>query len=106
MDVTGKLKLCPLPGERNPTKAALVSFPSFTLDGRIVTYHYYCACLPSCRSSSVIQLCVKAAFAGRVFEAPVDCPSSLETFHRREVHSCRALGGRGVFYEHPNFVSL
>ncbi|TDG96272.1 hypothetical protein EPR50_G00238320 [Perca flavescens] len=50
-----------------------------------------------------IQLYVKGDFAGRVFEATDDCPSVLENFHWREVHSCRVLGGWWVFYEHPNY---
>uniref|UniRef100_A0A8C9YV73 Crystallin gamma S n=1 Tax=Sander lucioperca TaxID=283035 RepID=A0A8C9YV73_SANLU len=50
-----------------------------------------------------IQLYVKGDFAGRMFEATEDCPSVLENFHWREVHSCRVLGGWWVFYEHPNF---
>ncbi|KAL7369981.1 hypothetical protein ABVT39_015149 [Epinephelus coioides] len=50
-----------------------------------------------------IQLYVKGDFAGRVFEATEDCPSVLENFHWREIHSCRVLGGWWVFYEHPHY---
>lgn len=50
-----------------------------------------------------IQLYVKGDFSGQVFEATEDCPSVLEKFHWREVHSCRVLGGWWVFYEHPNY---
>uniref|UniRef100_A0A8C4IXI8 Beta/gamma crystallin 'Greek key' domain-containing protein n=2 Tax=Dicentrarchus labrax TaxID=13489 RepID=A0A8C4IXI8_DICLA len=50
-----------------------------------------------------IQLYVKGDFSGQVFEASEDCPSVLEKFRCREVHSCRVLGGFWVFYEHPNY---
>ncbi|XP_071391490.1 gamma-crystallin S-like [Centroberyx affinis] len=50
-----------------------------------------------------IQLYGKGDFAGQVFEAIEDCPSVLEKFHWREVHSCKVLGGWWVFYEHPNY---
>lgn len=50
-----------------------------------------------------IQLYGKGDFAGQVFEANEDCPSVLEKFHWREIHSCRVLGGWWVFYEHPNY---
>lgn len=50
-----------------------------------------------------IQLYDKRDFAGQVIEAMDDCPSVLDKFHWREVHSCRVLGGWWVFYEHPNY---
>ncbi|XP_046887084.1 gamma-crystallin S-like isoform X2 [Hypomesus transpacificus] len=50
-----------------------------------------------------IQLYGKKDFAGQVFEATEDCPSVLEKFHWREVHSCKVQGGCWVFYEHPNY---
>uniref|UniRef100_A0A8D3ALL4 Beta/gamma crystallin 'Greek key' domain-containing protein n=1 Tax=Scophthalmus maximus TaxID=52904 RepID=A0A8D3ALL4_SCOMX len=46
-----------------------------------------------------IQLYGKADFGDQVFEATEDCPSVLQKFLWREVHSCRVLGGWWVFYE-------
>ncbi|KAK2850338.1 hypothetical protein Q7C36_009121 [Tachysurus vachellii] len=45
----------------------------------------------------------KADFAGQSFEATEDCPSILERYHLREVHSCKVLNGYWVFYEYPNY---
>ncbi|XP_041940357.1 gamma-crystallin S-like [Alosa sapidissima] len=45
----------------------------------------------------------KPEFAGQAYEASEDCPSVLEQFRLREVHSCKVVEGFWVFYEHPNF---
>ncbi|MBN3307277.1 CRYGS protein, partial [Amia calva] len=50
-----------------------------------------------------IQLYDKGDFAGQAFEATEDCPSVLERFRAREVHSCKVLEGVWVFYENPNY---
>uniref|UniRef100_A0A3Q1FJ04 Crystallin gamma S n=1 Tax=Acanthochromis polyacanthus TaxID=80966 RepID=A0A3Q1FJ04_9TELE len=50
-----------------------------------------------------IQLYGKGNFSGEAFEVSEDCPSVLQKFRWREVHSCRVLGGWWVFYEHPNY---
>ncbi|KAG7331568.1 hypothetical protein KOW79_005537 [Hemibagrus wyckioides] len=50
-----------------------------------------------------VQLFDKADFAGQSFEATEDCPSILEHYHLREVHSCKVLNGYWVFYEHSNY---
>ncbi|KAJ8396315.1 hypothetical protein AAFF_G00018920 [Aldrovandia affinis] len=52
-----------------------------------------------------IQLYEKADFGGQAFESTEDCPSVLERFRTREVHSCKVLEGVWVFYEHPNLRS-
>uniref|UniRef100_A0AAZ3SBW4 Beta/gamma crystallin 'Greek key' domain-containing protein n=1 Tax=Oncorhynchus tshawytscha TaxID=74940 RepID=A0AAZ3SBW4_ONCTS len=50
-----------------------------------------------------LQLYGKGDLAGQAFENTEDCPSVLEKFHWREVHSCKVLGGWWVFYEHPDY---
>uniref|UniRef100_W5M936 Crystallin, gamma S2 n=1 Tax=Lepisosteus oculatus TaxID=7918 RepID=W5M936_LEPOC len=50
-----------------------------------------------------IQLYDKGDFTGQVFEATEDCPSVLERYRTREVHSCKVLEGVWVFYENPNY---
>ncbi|XP_053482655.1 crystallin, gamma S2 [Ictalurus furcatus] len=50
-----------------------------------------------------MQFYDKADFAGQSFEATEDCPSTLERYRTREVHSCKVLNGYWVFYEHPNY---
>ncbi|KAI1899758.1 hypothetical protein AGOR_G00065050 [Albula goreensis] len=54
-------------------------------------------------SQSKIQLYDKADFGGQVFEAMDDCPSVLERFCAREIHSCKVLEGVWVLYEHSNY---
>ncbi|MXQ84940.1 hypothetical protein E5288_WYG021465 [Bos mutus] len=36
-------------------------------------------------------------------ETTEDCPSIMEQFHMREVHSCKVLEGAWIFYELPNY---
>ncbi len=50
-----------------------------------------------------IQLYDKGDFAGQVYETTEDCPSVVERFRTREVHSCKVLDGIWIFYEHPNY---
>lgn len=50
-----------------------------------------------------IQLYDKGDFAGRVYETTEDCPSLVDRFRTREVHSCKVLDGIWIFYEHPNY---
>ncbi|KAJ6669225.1 hypothetical protein lerEdw1_008034 [Lerista edwardsae] len=50
-----------------------------------------------------IQLFEKGDFSGQMHDATEDCPSVMEQFHFREIHSCKVLDGAWVFYEHPNF---
>ncbi|MCI4378149.1 hypothetical protein PGIGA_G00212670 [Pangasianodon gigas] len=50
-----------------------------------------------------LQLYEKADFAGQSFETTEDCPSIMERYRLREVHSCKVLNGYWVFYEHPNY---
>uniref|UniRef100_A0A670JDS3 Crystallin gamma S n=1 Tax=Podarcis muralis TaxID=64176 RepID=A0A670JDS3_PODMU len=50
-----------------------------------------------------IQLFEKGDFSGQMHESTEDCPSVMDQFHLREIHSCKVLDGAWVFYEHPNF---
>uniref|UniRef100_F6SLN9 Gamma-crystallin S n=1 Tax=Ornithorhynchus anatinus TaxID=9258 RepID=F6SLN9_ORNAN len=50
-----------------------------------------------------IQIFEKSDFGGQMFEATEDCPSVLEQFHLREIHSCKVPEGVWVFYEQPNY---
>ncbi|RXM36579.1 Beta-crystallin S [Acipenser ruthenus] len=50
-----------------------------------------------------IQLYDKGDFTGQVFKATEDCPSVMDQFRTREVHSCKVLEGAWVFFEHPNY---
>ncbi|XP_026108847.1 gamma-crystallin S-like isoform X1 [Carassius auratus] len=50
-----------------------------------------------------IQLYDKGDFAGQVYETTEDCPSMVDRFRTREVHSCKVLDGIWIFYEHPNY---
>ncbi|XP_038600963.1 gamma-crystallin S [Tachyglossus aculeatus] len=50
-----------------------------------------------------IQIFEKGDFGGQMFEATEDCPSVLEQFHLREVHSCKVPEGVWVLYEQPNY---
>ncbi|XP_044287116.1 gamma-crystallin S [Varanus komodoensis] len=50
-----------------------------------------------------IQLFEKGDFSGQMNEFTEDCPSLMEQFHFREIHSCKVMDGAWVFYEHPNF---
>ncbi|MGH0143779.1 UNVERIFIED_CONTAM: hypothetical protein FKN15_000935 [Acipenser sinensis] len=54
-------------------------------------------------SQCKIQLYDKGDFAGQVFKATEDCPSVMDQFRTREVHSCKVLEGAWVFFEHPNY---
>ena len=38
-----------------------------------------------------------------MYETMEDCPSIMEQFHMREVHSCKVLDGAWIFYELPNY---
>lgn len=40
-----------------------------------------------------------------MYEITEDCPSIMEQFHMREVHSCKVLDGAWIFYELPNYRS-
>ena len=42
-------------------------------------------------------------FNGQMYETTEDCPSIMEQFHMREVHSCKVLDGAWIFYERPNY---
>ncbi|XP_015262347.1 PREDICTED: beta-crystallin S [Gekko japonicus] len=50
-----------------------------------------------------IQLFEKGEFSGQMHEYMDDCPSVMDQFHFREIHSCKVLEGAWIFYEHPNF---
>jgi hypothetical protein len=50
-----------------------------------------------------IQIFEKGDFNGQMYETTEDCPSILEQFHMREIHSCKVLEGVWIFYELPNF---
>ncbi|XP_073702105.1 crystallin, gamma S2 [Garra rufa] len=50
-----------------------------------------------------VQLYDKPDFTGQAIESNEDCPSVLERFRLREVHSCKVLDGYWIFYEHPNY---
>ncbi|XP_051550609.1 gamma-crystallin S-like isoform X2 [Myxocyprinus asiaticus] len=50
-----------------------------------------------------IQLYEKGDFAGQVHETTEDCPSLVDRFCTREVHSCKVLDGIWIFYEQPNY---
>ncbi|XP_051979555.1 gamma-crystallin S isoform X2 [Xyrauchen texanus] len=55
------------------------------------------------KSEYKIQLYDKGDFAGQVYETTEDCPSLMDRFRTREVHSCKVLDGIWIFYEHPNY---
>ena len=38
-----------------------------------------------------------------MYETTEDCPSTMEQFHLREIHSCKVLEGTWVFYELPSY---
>uniref|UniRef100_A0A672TFL7 Beta-crystallin S-like n=1 Tax=Sinocyclocheilus grahami TaxID=75366 RepID=A0A672TFL7_SINGR len=50
-----------------------------------------------------VQLYDKPDFTGQAIESIEDCPSVLERFRLREIHSCKVLDGYWIFYEHPNY---
>ncbi|ELK37404.1 TBCC domain-containing protein 1 [Myotis davidii] len=50
-----------------------------------------------------IQIFEKGDFNGQMYETTEDCPSIMEQFHMREVHSCKVLEGAWIFYELPNY---
>ncbi|KAK9969321.1 hypothetical protein ABG768_027505 [Culter alburnus] len=50
-----------------------------------------------------VQLYDKPDFTGQAIESIEDCPSVMERFRLREVHSCKVLDGYWIFYEHPNY---
>lgn len=50
-----------------------------------------------------IQLFEKGDFNGQMHETTEDCPSTMEQFRMREVHSCKVLEGTWIFYELPNY---
>uniref|UniRef100_A0A8D1VVC5 Gamma-crystallin S n=1 Tax=Sus scrofa TaxID=9823 RepID=A0A8D1VVC5_PIG len=50
-----------------------------------------------------IQIFEKGDFTGQMYETTEDCPSIMEQFHMREVHSCKVLEGAWIFYELPNY---
>ncbi|ELV09452.1 TBCC domain-containing protein 1 [Tupaia chinensis] len=50
-----------------------------------------------------IQIFEKGDFNGQMYETTEDCPSIMEQFHMREIHSCKVLDGVWVFYELPNY---
>ncbi|KAG7467549.1 hypothetical protein MATL_G00154930 [Megalops atlanticus] len=50
-----------------------------------------------------IQLFDKSEFGGQVFEATEDCPSVLERFRAREIHSIKVLEGVWILYEQTNY---
>lgn len=50
-----------------------------------------------------IQIFEKGDFNGQMYETTEDCPSIMEQFHMREVHSSKVLDGVWIFYELPNY---
>lgn len=50
-----------------------------------------------------IQIFEKGDFNGQMYETTEDCPSIMEQFHMREIHSCKVLEGVWIFYELPNY---
>uniref|UniRef100_A0A8C0JWT9 Gamma-crystallin S n=1 Tax=Canis lupus dingo TaxID=286419 RepID=A0A8C0JWT9_CANLU len=66
--------------------------------------------LSSCRAVHLssggqykIQIFEKGDFNGQMYETTEDCPSIMEQFHMREVHSSKVLDGVWIFYELPNY---
>ncbi|XP_037694749.1 gamma-crystallin S isoform X1 [Choloepus didactylus] len=66
--------------------------------------------LSSCRAVHLssggqykIQIFEKGDFNGQMYETTEDCPSIMEQFHLREIHSCKVLDGVWIFYELPNY---
>lgn len=66
--------------------------------------------LSSCRAVHLpsggqykIQIFEKGDFNGQMYETTEDCPSIMEQFHMREIHSCKVLEGVWIFYELPNY---
>uniref|UniRef100_A0A8C7S5Y0 Beta/gamma crystallin 'Greek key' domain-containing protein n=1 Tax=Oncorhynchus mykiss TaxID=8022 RepID=A0A8C7S5Y0_ONCMY len=64
---------------------------------------HVCSCKVASGVPYKLQVYGKGDLAGQAFEATEDCPSVLEKFHWREVHSCKVLGGWWVFYKHPDY---
>ncbi|KAM7132331.1 gamma-crystallin S isoform 1-T1 [Molossus nigricans] len=50
-----------------------------------------------------IQIFEKGDFNGQMHETTEDCPSVMEQFRMREVHSCKVLEGAWIFYELPTY---
>ncbi|KAM4889086.1 gamma-crystallin S [Thomomys bottae] len=50
-----------------------------------------------------IQIFEKGDFNGQMYETTEDCPSVMEQFHLREIHSSKVLEGVWIFYELPNY---
>ncbi|CAH6792194.1 Crygs [Phodopus roborovskii] len=50
-----------------------------------------------------IQIFEKGDFSGQMYETTEDCPSTMEQFHMREIHSCKVLEGAWIFHELPNY---
>ena len=77
--------------------------PWFAIDFR----HACCSFAPVSFQSSggqyKIQIFEKGDFTGQMYETTEDCPSIMEQFHMREVHSCKVLEGAWIFYELPNY---
>nr|7N3A_A Chain A, Gamma-crystallin S [Homo sapiens]7N3B_A Chain A, Gamma-crystallin S [Homo sapiens]7N3B_B Chain B, Gamma-crystallin S [Homo sapiens]7NJE_A Chain A, Gamma-crystallin S [Homo sapiens]7NJE_B Chain B, Gamma-crystallin S [Homo sapiens] len=66
--------------------------------------------LSSCRAVHLpsggeykIQIFEKGDFSGEMYETTEDCPSIMEEFHMREIHSCKVLEGVWIFYELPDY---
>ncbi|KAM9224712.1 gamma-crystallin S [Dugong dugon] len=66
--------------------------------------------LSSCRAIHLpsgahykLQIFEKGDFTGQMYETTQDCPSTMEQFHMREIHSCKVLEGVWIFYELPNY---
>ncbi|XP_056146160.1 gamma-crystallin M2-like isoform X2 [Lampris incognitus] len=64
--------------------------------------------IKSCRaiknvSSRKIRFYERKDFGGQMAEWTEDCPSVLEAFKFREVHSCVVMDGAWAVYEQPNY---
>lgn len=60
-------------------------------------------CFQSSGGQYKIQIFEKGDFSGQMYETSEDCPSTMEQFHMREIHSCKVLEGAWIFDELPNY---
>ncbi|KAI4889788.1 hypothetical protein NFI96_030799 [Prochilodus magdalenae] len=50
-----------------------------------------------------IRIYERPDYVGQMMEFSDDCPSLLDRFRFREVHSCKVMDGAWVFYEQPSY---
>ncbi|XP_030627198.1 gamma-crystallin M2-like [Chanos chanos] len=62
-----------------------------------------CRIIRHISSTFHIRIYERRDFTGQTVELTDDCPSLLEQFCFREVHSCKVLDGAWVFFELPNY---